>query len=590
MADEKTGIRGRGKRGKRGHRGHRGHSGAAGATGASGSGAGATGATGPAGATGAAGSGGSGQRFLYLANGGEGEDFIVAMPVPQVGDYEVQATQQSDETPVKRFAVPQADHTTTQFRVVSSGFMDLDDLIAFDVEPLTAPIPTIPVPRLDSYTPPQGLPGDVIIIAGQFFTGATSVSVNGTNAPIFTVDNDGQITLTLPAGFTTGPITVTTPAGTGFGPPFTLASWAVGAMNVAREFFAFATLLDGRIIAAGGAPDGSGGGPYLTSAEIFDPTTGVWTLVASMAQERSVPIFTLLPNGHFLVAGGADNTNTALASAEIYNPTSNTWAPTGSMTIPRVIVSNGGSPSNLIPITVGPNAGNVLASFGSDAAGANYNQSEIYAVGAGTWGQVVTTGARFSANTIALATGEILAVAARSTNGTANPAELVARWQPGSNTWSPAATMLTPVTGSELVRLDAGFLVGNVVVAGGHDDTNTSQSALYFYDPTGDAWAAGPFMTEARQEFAFGYMSDGRIIAAGGVEVGVGFTDLVEFFDQTTLSLVEGPNLNIAQDSSYGTGGFGAVSVNGFFAIFGGADAGSGANATARVQIYVGPP
>lgn len=54
MADEKSGIRGRGKRGHRGHRGKRGHRGHHGTTGATGSGGGATGATG---ATGTDGSG-----------------------------------------------------------------------------------------------------------------------------------------------------------------------------------------------------------------------------------------------------------------------------------------------------------------------------------------------------------------------------------------------------------------------------------------------------------------------------------------------------------------------------------------------------
>jgi hypothetical protein len=40
---------------------------------------------------------------------------------------------------------------------------------------------------------------------------------------------------------------------------------------------------------------------------------------------------TLLSNGKVLAAGGADN-GTALSSAELYNPASETWTATGSMT------------------------------------------------------------------------------------------------------------------------------------------------------------------------------------------------------------------------------------------------------------------
>jgi hypothetical protein len=62
---------------------------------------------------------------------------------------------------------------------------------------------------ISSLTPSSGLVGSTVVISGADFTGATGVSFNGTAATSFTVDNNGQITVTVPAGTTTGPVTVT---------------------------------------------------------------------------------------------------------------------------------------------------------------------------------------------------------------------------------------------------------------------------------------------------------------------------------------------------------------------------------------------
>jgi hypothetical protein len=70
-------------------------------------------------------------------------------------------------------------------------------------------------PAITSFTPAAGQPGIVVVLTGANFTGATAVTFNGTNAPTFTVNSATQITVTVPAGTTTGFITVTGPGGTG---------------------------------------------------------------------------------------------------------------------------------------------------------------------------------------------------------------------------------------------------------------------------------------------------------------------------------------------------------------------------------------
>jgi len=61
----------------------------------------------------------------------------------------------------------------------------------------------------------------------------------------------------------------------------------------------------------------SGGAP-LSSAEIFDPRTGIWVDTASMASGRSTHRATLLTNGSVLVTGGLGPDAGAHASAEIF--------------------------------------------------------------------------------------------------------------------------------------------------------------------------------------------------------------------------------------------------------------------------------
>ena len=73
---------------------------------------------------------------------------------------------------------------------------------------------TIPaVPVITSFSPSAGVPGTVVTIDGNNFTGTTRVTFNGTVATVFTVVSAIQITATVPTGATTGRLTVTTPNG-----------------------------------------------------------------------------------------------------------------------------------------------------------------------------------------------------------------------------------------------------------------------------------------------------------------------------------------------------------------------------------------
>lgn len=71
------------------------------------------------------------------------------------------------------------------------------------------------VPIILNIVAPIHAIGDSVIILGHTFTNISSISFNGTNQPIFTINNDTSITTTIPAGATSGTIAVTNPDGVG---------------------------------------------------------------------------------------------------------------------------------------------------------------------------------------------------------------------------------------------------------------------------------------------------------------------------------------------------------------------------------------
>ncbi len=69
-------------------------------------------------------------------------------------------------------------------------------------------------PSISSFNPSGGRVGTTVVLTGAGLWAATQVRFNGIPAPDFTVDSDIRLTVTVPAGATSGPLTVTTPLGT----------------------------------------------------------------------------------------------------------------------------------------------------------------------------------------------------------------------------------------------------------------------------------------------------------------------------------------------------------------------------------------
>ena len=141
-------------------------------------------------------------------------------------------------------------------------------------------------------------------------------------------------------------------------------------MNVVRYAHTASTLANGKILVAGGSFFTKNSGGYLNSAELYDPSTGLWTVTDNMTATRAYHTASILVNGKVLVAGGfgyyGDST-TSLHSAEIYDPSTGHWTVTGNMTTERYYHT-----SSILA------NGKVLVAGGADA---HYliNSTELYA-------------------------------------------------------------------------------------------------------------------------------------------------------------------------------------------------------------------
>lgn len=217
---------------------------------------------------------------------------------------------------------------------------------------------------------------------------------------------------------------------------------ATGSMATSRYAHTATRLLDGRVLVAGGFFDAGAWAPevpsYLASAELYDPRAGSWAATGNLHGPRGSAMATLLADGTVLVAGGTngvvDLVAAALTTAEIYHPDTGVWSLTASM----AQAHEGGTMTRL-------NDGRILVAGGFTGTG-DITQPEIYDPAKGVWkatGAMVSPRAYHSATL--LRDGTVLVTSGDGLSGgfeiPLNTAEI---YQPSTGLW--AATADTPST------------------------------------------------------------------------------------------------------------------------------------------------
>src|SRR5439155_245673 len=240
-------------------------------------------------------------------------------------------------------------------------------------------------------------------------------------------------------------------------------SWVpTGSLFTARTRHTATLLPNGKVLVAGG-----NNGPALSSAELYDPATGMWAATGSLGTARERPTATLLPNGKVLVAGGASNESNFLNSAELYDPASGTWTATGSLGTARAyhtatLLSNG-----KVLVAAGGGSSNSLSS------------AELYDPATGSWSSTGSLGtAREEHTATLLASGKVLVAGGIDSNiNTSSSAELYDQGLGFDASWQPLLTTATPliVPGSELTASGSRFK-GISEASGGNGAQNSSSN------------------------------------------------------------------------------------------------------------------
>ena len=284
-------------------------------------------------------------------------------------------------------------------------------------------------------------------------------------------------------------------------------------------------LADGRVLFVGleGGEDQATG-----MASVFDPIAESWTPLSGSSSPRGVPSLALLDDGRVLVAGGLDfSGSTSSYSPEVVNvvetfdPHTGSWQPPAAM--------NQASEEQWL---FSLNDGRVLA------LGAVRNDltdhAEVYDPATDRWTLLSSLTLRHApTDAIKLADDRLLVLGVPS--GYERQFPEVRIYDPATDTWTPGGGMAHARPATTLVLLPD----GRVLAAGGEygwGEDFPSYSTTEILDPRTLLWSVGPDLSELRGNPSATLLRDGRLLLAGGIGMAL---DIEEVYPLASSEVVD---------------------------------------------------
>jgi N-acetylneuraminic acid mutarotase len=284
----------------------------------------------------------------------------------------------------------------------------------------------------------------------------------------------------------------------------TTGIWSpTGAMKTARAYYVGVLLRNGMVLVAGGCTN-SNCSAATSTAEIYDPNAGIWRATAKMSMLRYFFSATPLSDGSVLVEGGCNqgNCTTVTTSAEIYNPRTRVWAPTGQMKVGR----------DYHTATLLKN-GKVLVTGGYTVTGAS-NSVEMYDPTTATWsamasmisGRALHTATALPDGTVVIAGGLVGYL----------PGDVSEVYRPARNAWTATGSLNTKRAGPAAALLPN----GHAIVTGGYSYTRPyyyDLASCELFDAATGTWSFTGSTASSRYEHALVVLGNGQVLAVGGL-------------------------------------------------------------------------
>jgi len=371
-----------------------------------------------------------------------------------------------------------------------------------------------------STTAKVGPPGPTSITGTASFASTAGVMTNPRIHYTATLLNNGLVLLAGGQYENDGDLTATAELYN----PSTGVFTPTGSLNVIREYHTATLLNNGMVLLVGGY----NGDTYLSSAELYNPATGTFTFASSLNVARQQHTATLLGNGQVLIAGGYGNTG-ALNIAELYDPASGTFLYTvGEPTVPGMTTTRYLHTATLLP------NGQVLI------AGGNNNSSilsttELYdpATGVFTFGGYLNTGRQNHTATL-LDNGWVL-MAGGDTAGTPAITASAELYNPATGIFSSTGNLNT----ARELHTATLLTNGQVLIAGGdagsYEDVPIYLSSAELFNPVTGTFVPTGSLNLAREYDLATLLPNGTVLFTGGMGTG-GVISIAELYDPATLT------------------------------------------------------